>query len=328
MREDNKNLLLAIVLSVGILIGWNYFYGVPTVERQRQPAATSQTAPGQNPQVPTPSPQGGQPSTPAASTVPSIPGAPLTETREAALARSPRVAVDTPSLAGSIALKGGRLDDVSLKNYRETVNPNSPRIVLLSPSGSPTPYYAEFGWVGPGAPNQDTVWTADAQTLTPARPLTLTWDNGAGLVFRRVISVDDKFMFSVQDTVENKGSAPATLYPYSLVSRHGKPPTQGYYVLHEGLIGVVGDNGLQEWGYAALDKESVIPGQTTRGRSGTASRAASSASPTSTGRRPSCRSRTSPTRRASRRGRKARASSTRRTRCPTPRRSRPARACN
>ncbi|NNM73504.1 membrane protein insertase YidC [Enterovirga aerilata] len=265
MREDNKNLLLAIALSVAVLIGWNYFYGVPMVERQKQ-AATSQTAPGQNPQVPSPSPREGQPSAPAPSTVPSVPGTPVVETREAALARSPRIGIDTPSLAGSIALKGGRIDDVSLKNYRETVDPNSPRIVLLSPSGSPTPYYAEFGWVGPGAPNQDTVWTADAQTLTPARPVTLTWDNGAGLVFRRVISVDEKFMFSVQDTVENRGAAAVTLYPYSLVSRHGKPPTQGYYVLHEGLIGVVGDSGLQEWGYAALDKEAVIPGQTTRGK--------------------------------------------------------------
>jgi YidC/Oxa1 family membrane protein insertase len=265
MREDNKNLLLAIVLSVVVLIGWNYFYGVPMVERQR-PATATATGPGQNPQVPSPSPREGQPSTPSPSTVPTVPGAPVVETREAALTRSPRIAIDTPSLAGSIALKGGRIDDVALKNYRETVDPNSPRIVLLSPSGSPTPYYAEFGWVGPGAPNQDTVWTADAQTLTPARPVTLTWDNGAGLVFKRVLSVDDKFMFSVQDSVENRGSTPATLYPYSLVSRHGKPPTQGYYVLHEGLIGVVGENGLQEWGYAALDKEAIIPGQTTRGK--------------------------------------------------------------
>ena len=266
MREDNKNLLLAIVLSVVVLIGWNYFYGVPMVERQKGAATTTQTAPGQNPQVSAPSPREGQPSTPSPSTVPSVPGAPTVESREAALARSPRVAIDTPALAGSIALKGGRIDDVSLKNYHETVDPNSPRIVLLSPSGSSTPYYAEFGWVGPGAPNGDTLWTADAATLTPAKPLTLSWDNGAGLVFRRVLTVDDKFMFTVGDTVENRGAQPATLHPYSLVSRHGKPATQGYYVLHEGLIGVVGDSGLQEWGYAALDKEAILPGQTTRGK--------------------------------------------------------------
>jgi len=269
MREDNKNLLVAIVLSVVVLIGWNYFYGVPMVERQKGAATTGQTAataPGQNPQVPSAAPREGQPSTPSPSTVPAASGAPIVESREAALGRSPRLAVDTPSLTGSIALKGGRIDDVALKNYRETVDPNSARIVLLSPSGSPTPYYAEFGWVGPGAPNQDTLWAADAPTLTPARPVTLTWDNGAGLVFRRVLSVDDKFMFSIEDTVENRGQAPAALNPYALVSRHGKPPTQGYYVLHEGLIGVVGDNGLQEWKYDSLDKENIIPGQTTRGK--------------------------------------------------------------
>ena len=265
MREDNKNLLLAIVLSVVVLIGWNYFYGVPMVERQKGAPTTSQTAPGQNPQVPTPSPQAGQPSTPAPSTVPSVPGAPVVETRQAALARSPRITIDTPSLAGSIALKGGRIDDVALKHYRETVDPNSPRIVLLSPSGSPTPYYAEFGWVGPGAPNQDTVWTADATTLTPARPVTLTWDNGAGLVFRRVLTVDDKFMFSVQDSVENRGSAPVTLQSYGLVSRHGQPVTLGYYVLHEGMIGVVGDEGLQEVTYTNLDKADPVAGSSTPG---------------------------------------------------------------
>jgi YidC/Oxa1 family membrane protein insertase len=120
--------------------------------------------------------------------------------------------------------------------------------------------------VGPGAPNADTVWSADADTLAPDRPVTLTFDNGQGLVFRRQIAVDDKFMFTVRDTVENRGATPATLYPYGLVSRHGKPPTQGYFVLHEGMIGVVGDNGLQEYGYDALDKENAIPGQSTKGK--------------------------------------------------------------
>ncbi|MDB5510823.1 MAG: 60 kDa inner rane insertion protein [Enterovirga sp.] len=264
MREDNKNLLVAIVLSVAVLIGWNYFYGMPTAERQRQSAVP---AAGSDPVVAGAAPREGQPSTPSPGTVPTAPGTAVVESREAALARSPRVRIDTPSLAGSIALKGGRIDDVSLKGYHETVDPTSPRIVLLSPSGGPTPYYAEFGWVGgSAAPGQDTLWTADSDVLTPERPLTLTWDNGAGLVFKRVISLDPKFMFTIEDTVENRGSAAVSLYPYGLVSRHGKPHTQGYYVLHEGMTGVVGDQGLQEWGYAALDKENVIPGQSTRGK--------------------------------------------------------------
>src|SRR3954447_26890762 len=274
MTDDNKNLILAIALSVLVLIGWNFFYGVPQMKQQREAQTAAQQVPKNTiaPRQPSPSEAGG-PAAPAPGTVPpapSAPAAPAVESREAALARSPRVRIDTPAIAGSINLRGGRIDDVSLKNYRETVDPKSPIIVLLSPSGSPNPYYAEFGWVGGqpgGAPTADTVWSADAQTLTPDKPVTLTWDNGQGLVFRREIAVDAKSMFTVKDTVENRGGAPVTLYPYSLVSRHGKPQTMGYYVLHEGLIGVLGDQGLQEFTYDKLAKEAPLQGAGTRGKS-------------------------------------------------------------
>jgi YidC/Oxa1 family membrane protein insertase len=266
MRDDNKNLILAIALSGVVLLGWNYFYGSPLTK----PAQTvSQSTPTRNPADPTqPSPsQAGGPAMPVPGTAPATAVAP--ETREAALARSARVRIDTPSMAGSIALKGGRIDDVSLKRYRETVDPKSPIIQLLSPSGSPNPYYAEFGWVGtaPGAvPGPDTVWTADTQVLSPEAPVTLTFDNGQGVVFRRIVSVDAKSMFTIKDAVENRGAAPLTVYPYSLVSRHGKPVTLGYYVLHEGLTGVLGDQGLQEYTYDGIAKEKAIPGQATKGK--------------------------------------------------------------
>src|SRR3954452_21320725 len=193
MREDNKNLLLAIVLSVVVLIGWNYFYGVPQMQQQKQ-AQQTQQAPTQPAQTPLPgaAPKEGGPAAPVPGTVPTVPGTPVVETREAALQRSPRIPIDTPSLAGSMNLRGGRIDDVLLKNYHETVDPKSPLIVLLSPSGGPNPFYAEFGWVagqaGVPLPSADTPWTADAPTLTSAKPVTLTWDNGQGLVFRREIS--------------------------------------------------------------------------------------------------------------------------------------------
>jgi YidC/Oxa1 family membrane protein insertase len=270
MREDNKNLLLAIALSGVVLIGWNYFYGVPQMQQQRnaQPPVVQQTQPPV-PGQPSPSEAGG-PSVPIPGTVPTAPAASAIENREAALQKSPRLAIDTPSIRGSINLRGGRIDDVSLKNYRETVDPKSPNIVLFSPSGSPNPYYAEFGWVaGQGAamPTMDTVWTADAQTLTPARPVTLTWDNGQGLVFRRQVAVDANWMFTVTDAVENRGAAPVSVHSYGLVSRHGKPTTLGYYVLHEGLIGVLGEQaGLQEYTYDNVEKEPVIPGPATRGK--------------------------------------------------------------
>ncbi|KFG67459.1 membrane protein insertase YidC [Microvirga sp. BSC39] len=271
MRDDNKNLIVAIVLSMAVLLGWQYFFAAPEAERQRQ-AAQQQQSTQVNPNAPNPpaSPSqagGAAPTVPG--TVPSTPVAPLVETREAALARSPRVTIDTPAIAGSINLRGGRIDDVSLKNYRETVDPRSPNIVLLSPAGTQNPYYADFGWVGAqnGAlPTAETVWTADRTTLTPSTPVTLTWDNGQGLIFRRTISVDEKSMFTVKNAVENRGSAAATLHPYGLVSRHGRPTTLGYYVLHEGLIGVLGDKGLQEYTYDAIAKEDPVPaGQNTVG---------------------------------------------------------------
>jgi YidC/Oxa1 family membrane protein insertase len=274
MREDNKNLLLAIVLSVVVLIGWNYFYGVPQMEQQKRAQQAAQqpapAQPGQAGPIPGASPPQGSPTAPVPGTVPPPPGAPLGETREAALLRSPRIGIDTPSLAGSISLRGGRIDDVLLKNYHETVDPKSPRIVLFSPSGSPNPYYAEFGWVSASAgvptPTVETVWTAGGGTLTPAQPLTLTWDNGQGLIFRREIAVDDKYMFTVRDSVENAGATPMTLHPYGLVSRHGTPATQGFYVLHEGLVGVLGEQGLQEYSYDAVAKENPVAGQATRGK--------------------------------------------------------------
>jgi YidC/Oxa1 family membrane protein insertase len=271
MKEDNRNLLLAITLSVVVLFGWQYFYGVPQMEKQKQIAqqnqqAQSQTAPVPAPgSAPAPAAAPGQTAAPAAA-----PATGAVLTRDQALAQSPRVRIETPKIAGSIALTGARLDDVSLKAYRETVDPNSPIIVLLSPLGGPNGYYSDFGWVAaPGAavslPNATTVWTADAPVLTPAKPLTLTWDNGQGLLFRRVVTVDDNAMFQIRDEVENKGAAPVSLFPYAQVVRHGRPATLGYYVLHEGLIGYVGDHGLQEFTYDHVDKEPLLaPG--TNGR--------------------------------------------------------------
>ena len=260
MTDDSKNLYLAIALSILFIVGWNFFYGWPQMHKPReqlqqaQQASGSAQAPGAavNPIAPS-----------GAATTPSgLPTTAATErSRADAVKDSPRVALDTRSLSGSINLKGGRIDDVSLKAYRETVEPNSPIIDLLSPSGSPHPFYAETGFVGsPGQqvalPGPDTVWQADRQTLTAEQPVTLTFDNGQGLIFRRTIGVDEQYMFTVADSVENKGAAPITVFPYALVSRHGKPLTSNYAVLHEGLIGVIGDSGVQEIKYDAIEKEA------------------------------------------------------------------------
>src|SRR5262249_26678649 len=173
-------------------------------------------------------------------------------TRDAALAASPRVRIETPSLSGSISLRGARIDDLSLLKYRETVDPNSPPIVLLAHSRIPHPSYAEFGWSAPSGgsvklPDSDTLWQQQGSgALSVGRPVTLVYDNGQGLQFRRTIAVDDKYLFTLKDEVINNGAAPVTLYPFALISRHGTPQTLGLYIVHEGLIGVFGDKGLQE----------------------------------------------------------------------------------
>ncbi len=167
--------------------------------------------------------------------------------------------IETPSVSGSIALKGARIDDLSLSKYRETVDPHSPPIALLAPSGGPSPFYAEFGWIAASGasvrlPAADTLWRQEGSgALAVGHPVTLVYDNGEGLEFRRTIAVDDKYMFSVRDEVTNKGTAPVTLYPYGLISRHGTPPTLGYYILHEGLIGVIGDKGEQKATYKEIE---------------------------------------------------------------------------
>jgi YidC/Oxa1 family membrane protein insertase len=273
MDENNRNFILAIVLSIGVLFGWQYFF-VPKHPPQAPATQTAQQQPAQQPVQPGPPQPSGESGAPVPAPGAGLPaGAPqtATQTRDEALASAPRVAIDTPGIKGSINLKGARLDDVVLKKYRETVDPSSPNVVLLSPSGSPHPYYVEHGWVAdPGkdlaVPGPDTVWKAEsAGPLTPSTPVTLSYDNGKGLVFTRNIAVDDNFMFTVTDAVANTGTEPVTLYPYGLVSRLGVPPTQSYYILHEGLIGVV-DGGLEQITYKKAVGQTQVT--TVKGKSG------------------------------------------------------------
>jgi len=272
--SDNRNTIFAVVLSGLVLIGWQYFYNLPQLEKQRAQSQaqselvkpTQQAAPaGNTPGTASPS------SAPAASPATSTNAAPAAISRDEALAAGPRIKIDTPRLTGSIALKGARVDDLSLVQFRETVDPKSPPIVLFAPSGTASPYYAEFGWV-PSAgstvrlPDQNTVWQQEGSgNLTPATPVTLKYDNGDGLTFRRTIAIDDKYLFSVKDDVTNVGNAPVTLYPYALISRHGTPQVSGYYILHEGLIGYLGDQGLQEYSYKKIDDAKAVNFKVTDG---------------------------------------------------------------
>jgi YidC/Oxa1 family membrane protein insertase len=266
MKPDNRNYYVAIGLSVLVVFAWNYFYAMPRLEKQRQEQA--QIAAVTTLKEGKPAPKEGAPGSIAPQSRYSPPQGGVgpqtveaTKDRNAALADSPRVKIDTPHLSGSIALKGARIDDIVLKDYRETPDPKSAEIILLSPANAPTPYYAENGYVSqPGVkvalPDANTLWTADGSTLTPATPVTLTFDNGQGLVFHRKISIDNDYMLGIGDTVENKSTTPAVLFPYSLILRQGLPQTSGYSVLHEGYVGVVGDSGVQDMTYAGIVKET------------------------------------------------------------------------
>jgi YidC/Oxa1 family membrane protein insertase len=266
MFGDHKNTVLAVILSIMVVAGWQYFVAYPQVERQRQEAQLKEQ---QQTQV---QPGATQPAATQPGTAPEVPGTPTaaaptaqaqTASREAAIAATARVAIDTPRLGGSIDLKGARIDDLTLTQYREAIDPNSPPIVLFSPSGAPDAYYAEFGWV-PAAgttaamPNADTVWKQQGSgALSIDHPVTLTYDNGSGLVFTRTIAIDDHYLFAIKDAVANKSGNPVTLYPYALISRHGAPKVLGYYILHEGLIGVMGDQGEQTETYKKMDDKKT-----------------------------------------------------------------------
>ncbi|MGM4920323.1 membrane protein insertase YidC [Tardiphaga sp. 813_E8_N1_3] len=271
---DNRNTIIAVILSGLVLIGWQYFYNIPQMEKQRAQTATQSqlanptaqpgTAPGSTTPTANSTAAGGAPANVAPANAPIV-------SRDSAIAASQRVKIDTPRISGSIALKGARIDDISLTKFRDTVDPKSPAIVLFSPSGTAAPYYAEFGWVAAAGantkiPDQNTQWQQEgSNALTPTTPVVLKYNNGDGLTFTRTISIDDRYLFSVKDDVSNIGNAPVTLYPFALISRHGTPHVEGYYILHEGLVGYLGDQGLQEYGYKKIDEAKAVNFNVTNG---------------------------------------------------------------
>ena len=254
---DKKNLIITIILSALIMVGWQYFYEMPRM-KQQQALQQQQAA-----QQATEQPAQSAPQSAAPSSGVSAP----TKTREEALATSPRVAIDTPRIKGSIALKGGRLDDLVLKDYRETVDPTSPQVVLLSPSGGPEAHFAEAGFTSADPsvklPGYDTLWQSDGNGLSADHPVTLTWDNGAGLTFKRAFSVDQNYLFTVVQSVENKGSSAVSVVPYSRVVEFGLPKDYAALAIREGVIGVL-DGALQgggvfsnPWDYKSIHQHAV-----------------------------------------------------------------------
>ncbi|WFU87604.1 membrane protein insertase YidC [Rhizobium sp. CC1099] len=264
--QNNRNYFIAIALSVLIVLGWQFLYMNPRIEAQRK-AQEAQKAQQQSEQTQAPA-AGGQPAPQTSGAAPTGQAA-ATATREEALAKAPRIAIDTEALSGSVNLAGARLDDLKLKGYHETVDKSSPIITLFSPADTKDGYFTELGYIGSdqtgAVPGPSTVWTApDGAKLTDKSPVTLTYTNDKGLTFARTISVDDRYMFTVTDKVTNSGSTSASISSYGRVTRYNKPTTPSVYVLHEGFIGVIGD-GLVESKYSAVEEEAVTPAKSTGG---------------------------------------------------------------
>ena len=254
-ENNNRNTIIFVIAAVAILIGYQFFVLDPASKKRnaelaRQKAAAVET----------------QAALPKGAPGVAVPGAApgtLVVPREQAAAASPRTAIDTPSLAGSVSLRGARIDDLFLKNFRVTVDKNSPPVELLRPEGAKHAFFAEFGWTGanlPGLPTADTVWqVVEGSTLAPGKPLTLRTANDQGLTFTRKIEVDDKFMFTVTDTVANLSAAPVTLAPYASVQRQGIPADLGHtQIVHEGAIGWL-DGQLRQVKYSKWLKEGGGP---------------------------------------------------------------------
>ena len=241
---DQKRLFLAIAISVAILIGSQLL--LPKPPKPTTPAGAVETSLDHGTATaPTPS-----------DTIGAVPAGAASATPPA---DAPRIAIDAPKVQGSISLLGARIDRLVLRDYRETIEPSSPLVQLLEPIGDPEPNYVQFGWSaadGVKVPDPNTtVWkSVGGDTLSPGKPVTLQWDNGAGLTFEIQLSVDDDYMFTARQRVRNASGDPVQVKPWSRVRRDYTPVTSGYYILFEGLLGVI-DGRLKEMKYTEVKSD-------------------------------------------------------------------------
>ena len=262
--QDQKNLVIAIVLSVVILLGFQMLFPGPSPPPPEDTSAGTETFADGRADIPSvPAFDDGQPGVVAQTDAPE--NAPRDDNP-----RLPIGAAEHGRVIGSVALVGGRIDDLTLADYRETVDPESPQIRLLAPPGTANPYFAEFGWAADereavgSTPGPQTEWSTTDSRLSPGSPITLTWDNGEGLHFSRKIAIDENFMFAVTQSVANRSNAPVTLHAYGRISRTDEPTTLGFYILHEGPLGVFNGT-LKEVDYSDLRETPTIEQSTTGG---------------------------------------------------------------
>lgn len=268
--ENNRNLLLTIVLSVGILSLWQIFYVNPQIEEQRLAQLEQQQA-----EVGTANPDallGDGGDIPNSTVTPGTANSDIPQSsiapeaiatgadRESVVSSAGRIAIETELLEGSINLTGARFDDLSLKNYRVTNDDDAPIVDVLTPAGVENAYFGEFGYTGfEGAPGPSAQWSAPAgATLTTSSPVTLTYDAPNGLSFSRTIAIDEAYMFSITDAIENGGAGAIALQNYGRTTRFFKPETPPIFILHEGMVGVTGDDNLKEFSFSNIEDEGEV----------------------------------------------------------------------
>ena len=245
MDDQNKNLLLATGLSFAVMLVWFAIAPPqsppPTVEEVTDTSPVAGTSGGSD-----------------VSTN-------ILSSNAKAVADADRIKINTPRLEGSLSLLAGRIDDLRLKDYTETIDEGSPIVTLLSAEGSANAYYGLNGWAAASGveptdvPGPNTLWSSTSKSLTPDSPVTLNWDNGKGLSFQRIISVDKNFMFNVKQSVTNLSTSTVALAPYGQIARHGEPPNlKGFFILHEGMVRM-SDGELDETDYDKMPKFEINP---------------------------------------------------------------------
>ena len=245
MDDQNKNLLLATGLSFAVMLVW---FAI----------APPQSPPPTVEEVTDTSPVAGTSGSSDVSTS-------ILSSNAKAVADADRIKINTPRLEGSLSLLAGRIDDLRLKDYTETIDEGSPIVTLLSAEGSANAYYGLNGWAAASGveptdvPGPNTLWSSTSKSLTPDSPVTLNWDNGKGLSFQRIISVDKNFMFNVKQSVTNLSTSTVALAPYGQIARHGEPPNlKGFFILHEGMVRM-SDGELDETDYDKMPKFEINP---------------------------------------------------------------------
>ena len=243
---DQKNLLLAILASLVVLLGFQVLFPTKDVPK------TNITQEMNDSFAPEPE------------LIAELPKA-----RNEIINESERISIENDFINGSINLTGARIDDIILKKYRVNLSSDSENVKFLSPKGSENPYFAEYGWVTSNnnkieLPNANTVWKSNKSIISPEAPVVLSWDNGNGLIFKRTISIDTEYMFSIQQTIINNTSEDIILYPYGLINRTGVPKLSGLFILHEGPIGVLNDR-VKELDYDDLEDDKKISEKSKKG---------------------------------------------------------------